>query len=291
MAYKRVRFDAIRNFREKLNNKDNLPLTGIGITLSDGMMTDALADSCDWLWYDMEHNPMSPEALRCHMFIAHGHGIPAIVRVSGPNRAESFDPSNSSRKYTSLWGANIKHALDMGADGILVPQIRNETDVINIIKDCKYPIKGKINDNHRGFGVLIGTNYGRIPVVNYTKKANKQIFICVMIETKEAVENIEKICQVADLDGIFIGTMDLSGSLGVPYDAFDDIVDKATDKIIKCAKKYNKYIMFSTSNVNLAATVVKKGVDILKLGDDTTAAVKYENRLKKELKLKLQSKL
>ena len=62
-----------------------VPLVGIGIQLADPTSSDALADSSDFLWFDQEHTPLSPEMLKWHMMVAHGRDTPVIVRVPGPN--------------------------------------------------------------------------------------------------------------------------------------------------------------------------------------------------------------
>ena len=58
---------------------------------------------------------------------------------------------------------------------------------------------------------------GRVPLYEYLEAADRNIFVCIMCETAELVENIEEICAVDGLDSLCIGAMDLSGSLGVPY--------------------------------------------------------------------------
>lgn len=60
---------------------------------------------------------------------------------------------------------------------------------------------------------------GRVSLYEYLEEADRNIFVCIMCETAELVENIEEICAVDGLDSLCIGAMDLSGSLGVPYGA------------------------------------------------------------------------
>ena len=314
MAATRLKyFNPITALRSKLQAKKNLPLTGVGVTVADGMMADALADTCDWFWFDLEHNPQAPDKIRNHLFVAHGRGIPGIVRVAGPNCMPSNAYTNSDSIH-AIWSANIKQAIDMGADGIVVPQIQTANDVLSVINDCKYPIRhdlhryssdssntSNINDdnneneseternmkdmyNRRGFGVTIGTNYGRSKVPDYVNQSNELLFKCVMIETNDAVNNIDQICKVNELDGVFIGSNDLSASLGVPYDVYCNITQDAIDTIITTAKKHDKYVLFSTSDMKLAAKVATRGVDMLHTGDDTASAVKWQEMQKSKLK-------
>ena len=110
-----------------------LPLVGIGIQLADPTSSDALADSSDFLWFDQEHTPLSPEMLKWHIMVAHGKGCPVIVRVPGPNLV-----AGEGRP----WGTWIKHAIDSNADGIVVPQVRTAEDVKSVVADCRYPTGG-----------------------------------------------------------------------------------------------------------------------------------------------------
>jgi len=285
----RQQFEAIRGFRQKLEAK-KLPLIGIGVQMTDITSTDALADCSDFIWYDTEHIPFSPEVLKWHIIAAHGKGCPAIVRVPGPNRVDGVGQP---------WGIFIKHALDSNADGIAVPQIRTAADVRSIVADCRYPTGGQrkapfhcaqpstvVDPTRfsRGFGPTTPMNYGRIPLNDYLEAADRNIFVCVMIETVEALENIDEICSVPGLDCVVLGANDLSGALGVPYQGESPETTAACDKIIRAAQKHGKYIFFSTRYPEAAKKMAEKGVQIIHIGHDVLAAVSYQEKLVSDLK-------
>lgn len=228
-------FAAIAELRRRLREGEGLPLFGTSVQLTDPTSTDALADSLDWYWFDQEHATMSPEVLKTHIMVAHGRHKPCIVRIPGPNIGGS----------AASWGTFLKSALDMGADGVIVPQIRTADDVRAIVADCRYPTGGfrgppnhhrpssvpagswkkrpddgpgstAIDFRRRGFGPTTPTNYGRLGVEEYLARADANVFVCVMIETLEAIQNIADICSVEGLDAIVIGANDLTGSMGIP---------------------------------------------------------------------------
>jgi len=284
----RQQFEAIRAFREKLAKGETL--VGVGIQLTDPTSTDALADCSDFFWFDLEHVPMSPEALKWHMMVAHGKGCPAIVRVPGPNRVDGVGLP---------WGMFIKHALDSNADGVAVPQVRTAADVRSIVADCRYPTGGQRappfnqaqpstmeepNRFSRGFGPTTPMNYGRIPLSDYLEAADKSIFVCVMIETVEAISNIDEICSVPGLDCVILGANDMSAALGVPYMNEADVTLAAVDKIIAAAKKHGKYVFFSTRYPKVAKLMAAKGAQILHIGHDVLAAVSYQEQLMVDMK-------
>ncbi|CAE8607983.1 unnamed protein product [Polarella glacialis] len=285
----RQQFEAIRSFRQKLEQK-KLPLIGIGVQMTDITSTDALADCSDFMWYDMEHVPFSPEVLKWHIIAAHGKGCPAIVRVPGPNRVDGVGLP---------WGTFIKHALDSNADGIAVPQVRTAADVRSIVADCRYPTGGQRkppfdraqpstmqepNRFSRGFGPTTPMNYGRILLSDYLEEADRNIFVCVMIETVEALENIDEICSVPGLDCVILGANDLSGALGIPYQGESEETMGAVEKIITAAQKHGKYIFFGTRYPQAAKQMVAKGVQIVHIGHDVLAAVSYQEALVSDLK-------
>lgn len=279
-------FEAIRVFREKLAN-GAVPLVGIGIQLADPTSTDALCDISDFLWFDQEHTPLSPEMLKWHIMVAHGKGVPCIVRVPGPNVV-----AGEARP----WGTYIKHALDSNADGIVVPQIRSAADVVSIVSDCRYPTGGSRkppNDvaqpespsrQRRGFGPTTPMNYGRVPMNEYLAVADENVFVAVMIETTEALADIDNICATPGLDCVVIGTNDLSGAMGLPYMGSHPTVQGAVDTIIAAAQRHDKAIFFSTRDAKLAAALAAKGVQILHVGSDVLAAVGYQTKLAAEIK-------
>jgi 4-hydroxy-2-oxoheptanedioate aldolase len=265
-------------------------LVGVGIQFTDPVSSDAMSDTMDFLWFDMEHTIMSPTELKVHMLVAHGKGCPCMVRVPGPNRVDGVG---------LVWGTFIKHALDANADAIAVPQVRTADEVRSIVADCRYPRGGSRpppydvaqpstkelpNRFSRGFGPTIPMNYGRIPQAEYLEKADKSIFVCTMIETVEAIENVDEIASVPGLDCLILGANDLSAALGVPYLNEHPLTVAATDKILAAAKKHGKYVMFSTRYPDVAMRMAAKGVQILHIGHDVLAAVSYQTKLMSDIK-------
>jgi 4-hydroxy-2-oxoheptanedioate aldolase len=205
-------FEAINQFRADL--KAGKVCLGPGITFSDPMVTDAIATSSDFIWIDLEHGGMSPEAVSAHLLAARHHGLPGIVRLPGGN--------------TAL----VKPALDSGADGIIVPQIRTVEEVKQLVDDCRYPPLG-----HRGFGPRVPSDYFRHATPEFVARANESVFVAVMIETAEAYAAIADIVAVPGLDSVVIGPADLSWALGAKGDMDDPRLVNAFEAIIRQAKK------------------------------------------------------
>lgn len=256
-------FDPVTRFRERL--AQGQVLAGPGIYLTDPQASEALADSFDFLWLDMEHSPMSMEALRGHLLVARAKQKPALVRVAG-----SDTPS-------------IKSVLDAGAHGIVVPQVRCVEEVKRVVADCRYPPAGR-----RGFGPLIPTNYGRSAGPEYVAAANAQLFVSVMIETAEAVEAIDQIVAIPGLDSVVLGPWDLSGSLGLLGEVGHPRVVAALEKVIASARAAGLSVGSGMpADPDFAALQVRRGVQWLQLGGDCGYLVAHAEQLSSQLRQRL----
>ncbi|MHA2504578.1 MAG: HpcH/HpaI aldolase family protein, partial [Candidatus Kariarchaeaceae archaeon] len=124
----------------------------------------------------------------------------------------------------------IMRILDAGALGVIAPMINNEKDAEEFVRSVKYPPLGE-----RSIGpIKAEAYYGS----DYRLKANNTVKAIAMIETKESVDNIEEILN-AGIDGIYIGTMDLSLSMGIepPGDLDNSELAKAIETVIQAAQK------------------------------------------------------
>lgn len=122
------------------------------------------------------------------------------------------------RVYTPE-GKLIRRILDIGAHGIMVPLVDSREETMEILDAVKYPPLGKR-----------GMNYGRGPrwgeYENYVQQANEALSTFVQCETAEGVRSIKEITAVPGLTGVFIGSADLSMSLGHPQDLHHPEVDR-----------------------------------------------------------------
>ena len=256
-------FDPVAHFRKRL--AQGQVLMGPGVYLTDPQSSEALADSFDFLWIDMEHSPMSMEALRGHLLVARSKQKPALVRVGG-----------SDTPF-------IKPVLDAGAHGIVVPQVRSVEEVRRVVADCRYPPLGR-----RGFGPLIPTNYGRHGGPEYVETANAQLFVSVMIETAEAVEAIDQIVAISGLDSVVLGPWDLSGSLGFLGEVGHPEVVAALEKVIASARAAGLSVGSGMpADPEFALLQVKRGVQWLQLGGDCGYLVAFADQLTSQVRQRL----
>jgi len=258
--------EAIARFRQKL--KAGRVCLGAGITFADPLVSDALGGSCDFLWIDLEHSAMSPEALNGHLLAARARNVPAIVRVTG-----------SSTPF-------IKPVLDAGADGIVVPQVRSAEEVRQIVSDCRYPPLGR-----RGYGPRVPSNYGRDGGDEYIERANKDLFVAVQIETVEALEALDDILTIPGLDSIVLGPWDLSGALGVLGDVEHPRVVAAIETIIAKTRAAGLAVGSGMGpDADYAYKMAKRGVQWLQVGGDYGYLIKCMDQITASVRERLNSR-
>jgi 2-keto-3-deoxy-L-rhamnonate aldolase RhmA len=145
-----------------------------------------------WVAVDCEHTDIDLAQTAALLRGLHGRGTVPFVRV----RENQLLP--------------IRQALDLGAQGVIVPLIHTAEQARAAVRAAKYPPAGE-----RGFAFVRANNHGT-DFDAYVAAANAEVAVVAMIESREGVDNIEAILGVEGIDGVFVGPYDLSGSYGVP---------------------------------------------------------------------------
>lgn len=168
------------------------PAFGAIQTIPDAGVTAILgASGFDLVVIDCEHGPFSPGSVRSCVDALAATPAAAVIRVA------ANDP------------VLIRQALDLGAEGILVPMVGDAAAAAAAVEASRYPPAGT-----RGIGGGHATRYGT-SLERYLSEASHSIAVLVTIETAAGVENAKDIAQVSGLDGIVIGPTDLAADLGL----------------------------------------------------------------------------
>ena len=141
----------------------------------------------------------------------------------------------------------IMKMLDLGVLGIIAPMINSKKECEDFVSYCNYPPKGQRSYGPMRAQLIYGSDY--------YDKANNQIISLAMIETKEAVENIDEILSVPNLTGVYIGPGDMSSSYGL----------KPQFDVKEFLEIYGLKIKYWTDGVNRGvATALNKALDLAK---------------------------
>ena len=158
--------------------------------------------------------------------------------------------------------ATIMKALDFGAYAIIVPLVSTAEDAARAVAACRYPPTGM-----RSSGPIRALHYGG---ADYLAKADGEIVVMAMIETKEGLANLDAICATPGLDAIYIGPSDLSFALGLTprMDNPDPLHLETCDRIREAAHKHGKKACMHCASAAFAAGAIKRGFDLVMLTSD-----------------------
>jgi 2-keto-3-deoxy-L-rhamnonate aldolase RhmA len=230
----------------------NRPCYNTFLTIQDPQAVALLAQTgLDFLIIDHEHITMAPDMIANLVVTARAFGISTIVRVRELSR-----------------GA-IQHALETGTDGIMVPMIESAAQARQAIEWAKYPPQGTRGLHTLTMAYLLSQSaihgYGTTPG-SYPDTTNKRTVVVLQIETATGLQNRDEICQVEGADIIFIGTSDLSQSLGVANPS--TALDSAIAQIIASAQHAHRGIGMIGPSKSALQPYADQGVNFLTVGAD-----------------------
>ncbi len=184
-----MKTSAIRILRAKL--AADVPVLGLWVTLeAPGVTEMAVALGLDWVVIDAEHGHLDWKEIVEHLRATVRSDTVALVRIAELN------------------GALIKRALDIGADGIVIPWVENADQLRQAVAWARYPVEGK-----RGIGAERATLWGQY-LIEHTAEANDHVLVVPIIETVQTVPEVPALCQVDGVEIFFFGPADFSATAG-----------------------------------------------------------------------------
>ena len=228
------------------------PKMGLFVNSHSPTVAEQLAHSgYDWLLVDTQHGPMGYEKLSAMLCAITSGGAKSMVRVAG---------------YSDH--AGIQQALDLGADGILVPYINTAEEARQAVNCALYPTTG----TRSVYFPQRCTN--KAGLLGYVGNSNKNVIIALQVETADCIKNMTEIAAVPGVDMLFLGQNDLCMSMGLfetyefPLMYTSPELGAATDKLIAEAKKHNIILgvfLFGTARVG---EFLDKGFTFISVGND-----------------------
>ena len=230
-------------FRARL--KGGQTLLGTMVTLASAASAEILAAAgFDWLFIDGEHGPLETRELT-EILQAVSHKTACIVCV--PQAAEM----------------PIKRALDLGAHGIIVPQVNTAEQAADVVRWSRYA-----PDGARGVGLARAQGYGQ-SFREYLRTANDEIAVIVQAEHALAVDNIEAIARVPGVDAVLLGPYDLSASLGKMGQIDDPVVVAAIRRVTAACRAAGMPLGYFGVTAAAVLPYAAQGYTLLVAGVDT----------------------
>jgi 2-keto-3-deoxy-L-rhamnonate aldolase RhmA len=195
------------------------PVIGASIAMSSvEVAAHAATLGFDFLWIEMEHSPITLETLR--NMVLGTRGLPALPFARVP--------------VNELWTA--KRVLDMGVSGVVFPFTSTPELAKQAVAACRYPLLGR-----RGSSPNLPRFCWPEPA-RYQDSADENVMVIVIIEEARAVERIDEIAATPGVDVMFIGTNDLSFSMGLRGEQNHPKLQEAIAKVVDAGKRHGKFL-------------------------------------------------
>ncbi len=245
-------------FKERLKRKEKL--LGTMLSFPSAEIAEILSHAgFDWLFVDGEHGNFELSDLQRILQVADST-TDCMVRV----------PLNDE-----IW---IKRALDSGARGIIVPQVKTAREAAQAVSFCKYPPDGR-----RSVGISRAHGYG-MDFAGYINKANDDVVVVVQVEHIEAVRNAGTIVEVPGVDAVFVGPYDLSASMGMAGEVGATEVKEAIEKVSEICKKADKPAGIFGADAEAVKWYIDIGYTLVCVSIDNLIFTKGVRKLAAELK-------
>lgn len=218
---------------------------GLWCSLASHMSVEVLAGSgYDWLLIDTEHSPNELSMVLCQLQACMENRVQPIIRP----------PVNDP-----VW---IKRFLDAGVQSFLLPMVETAEQAAAAVAATRYP-----PDGIRGFAATArSSRFGRVK--DYYARAHEEICVLVQIESQLGMENLEAICAVPGVDGVFIGPGDLSAAIGYLGDQGNrSVVDLIVQLIGRIGQAGNRAGIL-TGDEALAKGYIEAGCLFTAVGSD-----------------------
>ena len=218
---------------------------GLWSSLSSNYTVEVIAGAgYDWILLDTEHSPNDLESVLIQLQVAAAYPTHPVVRVAWNDTVR------------------IKRYLDIGAQTLLVPFVQNAQEARAAVAATRYPPHGV-----RGVaGSTRATRFGRVK--DYARRAHDELCLLVQVETQQALENIEAICAIEGVDGLFIGPADLHASLGYAGETGNPAVVPMIEDAIRRIRKAGKAPGVLTSAESEVRRYIQAGCLFTAVGSD-----------------------
>jgi 2-dehydro-3-deoxyglucarate aldolase len=220
-------------------------LIGCWSSLANPITTEILGlAGFDWLLFDAEHSPNDVITL-----------IPQLMALKDSRSAPVVRPPANDAVI-------LKRLLDAGFYNFLIPFVESAQEARRAVAATRYPPAGI-----RGVSVAQRSNrYGTVP--DYFNTVNDEICVLVQIETRTALENLDSICAVEGVDGIFVGPSDLAAALGHLDNPNHADVQKVISDIFACAARHRRTTGILALFEADARRYLEQGASVLAVGSD-----------------------
>ena len=241
--------------------KNRQTVIGGWLTIPSGFSAEIMAhQNWDVLTVDMQHGLVDASAL-----------VPMLTAISTTDVIPFV-------RVPWLEAGIIMKVLDAGSYGVICPMINTREDAERFVSYCRYAPQGT-----RSFGPSRAVLYAG---EDYAQHANSTVLTFAMIETRQALDNLEDIVSVKGLDAVFVGPSDLGLSLGyVPGNFEEPVLNEAIETILKTAQSQGIRAGIYTLTPEFARRMIELGFDFVVISSDARLMATQSQKILSELRL------
>jgi 2-dehydro-3-deoxyglucarate aldolase/4-hydroxy-2-oxoheptanedioate aldolase len=206
----------------------------------------------DAVWIDQEHCGLSLDRIEAATRAARAVGLDSFVRLTATDYATVMRP------------------LEAGSGGIMAAQVQSAAEAEQIVRWAKFQPRG-LRGIHGGG---VDGQHGMKRLHDYMRQANSQTFVAIQIENQQAVDEVEKIAAVPDVDVLFIGPADLSQSMGITGQWAHPQLWEAIERVARAAREKGIHWAILPFDLDSARRCVALGCKMLAIGLDVWAVTK-----------------
>ena len=249
--------------RKKLSSGN--PVIGTGMFTREPFVAQRIYQTgCDWVWIDQEHAPFGTESIGTICVQGRQNACAPVIRV----------PYNNP--------GDIKKAYDIGAVGVMVPQVDTPEEATLAVKYAKYPPVGE-----RGISPFFAS-YLEISLEEVLKNANNETLLILQMESLEAYENIDEILKIPGYEVLLLGPTDLSASLGIPGDIHNSKVENIMIDVASKIKNSDKFLATTFTNLDDCERWIPEGYQMMNISDPLLVGTKMVSQKIKQYKEKFK---
>jgi len=219
---------------------------GVSITIADPFVAEVIGGAgFDFVLIDTEHAPITVDQLQMLLIALRTSASTVFVRPAGND------------------ATLIKQILDLGAEGVVVPEVDDAASCAAAVAAARYPPLGR-----RGFGPRRAARLegGRTA---YIARADDEVAVLVMVESVDALANIDVLLQTPGLDGIMVGPADLAATMGHLSDLGHPDIRSAVNDVRDACERHSVPFGIFTATEQAARDWAAAGARFMTVGADT----------------------
>jgi 2-dehydro-3-deoxyglucarate aldolase/4-hydroxy-2-oxoheptanedioate aldolase len=237
----------MQSLKQRLQQEEQVNVFAIGRAFHPNLIEMyAARGTYQGFWIDHEHSGFTIDQIESATRAGRACGLDSFVRVAPTDYAL------------------VTRCLESGASGVMAAQISSAEQAEEFVQWCKFAPRGRRGLNSGGFD----GGFGRLPLAEFCEQANRNSFVAIQIETREALECCEAIAAIDGVDLLFIGPADLSQALGVTGDFLHPDCLRGVARIARACEAVKKPFGAVTTSPEHAQMLLEEGCRLLSPTND-----------------------